>query len=755
MLCIQLLSSFCMAQQFERLPIEELFKTEKKVAFREIFVTSKGDMLITSSMELAEFFGGQFTMAFPMGGLTDSKGNPGKAPRGNIFEDIYYLHTGYKGITGMANDIIYLVSDNNHFGWIDYKIGKGLGIPPFSLPADQKIEVRKIWLDPEGDLFISAGDTIYLVKDAANFFKTGTKDLSYKTADDGKGNTIITEGARVIKKFSLGKNIIPLCFAQPASDDPILIGTNNGIFEFDKQFGRSFNIFQNEKDKNISVTQISTNGLTEIWFSTIEKGMGCYSVFSKTVQYFPYKDQPGVNNPISTFSSLSDKEFLVAASDSLPAVFNIENFKYEFINDSGFNHSKGGVTDIQVGSRKIVFAIKGGDLYMSKDFLINRETNISYPAEPYLKELLVNGKPYRERMNFQLRNDSIKKIVLSYKENHLDIIYAGRGVTNSDTVIFGWKLDGLWKDWQIVPLAISDERMNMVNFDLKPGTYIFHVKMKRGNADWLKQELQLTIVITPPFWQTWWFWTFVIIGLVILIFTIVKLRVNAVRKQERLKARHEKELLELESKALRAQMNPHFIFNCMNSIKSLMQEREIDKGVTYLTTFSKLIRTLFNNADKKEISLFDEIETCKLYLQLEAMRFDTKFSYAVNIDGNIDLKSVQVPALIVQPFIENAIWHGIVPKGKEGNVELSVAKKIGVIEIVIDDNGIGREISKQNKSESSVAHKSKGVNLTQSRLELDNLLRQRNAKLETIDKKDETGIASGTKVIITINEEQS
>jgi LytS/YehU family sensor histidine kinase len=112
-----------------------------------------------------------------------------------------------------------------------------------------------------------------------------------------------------------------------------------------------------------------------------------------------------------------------------------------------------------------------------------------------------------------------------------------------------------------------------------------------------------------------------------------------------------------------------------------------------LLHFSKLIRTLFNNADKKEISLYDEIETCKLYLQLEAMRFHTKFSYTVNIDDSIDLKSVQVPALIIQPFIENAIWHGIVPKEKKDDVKLSVAKRNSSIEIIIDDNGIGREAS--------------------------------------------------------------
>ena len=186
-----------------------------------------------------------------------------------------------------------------------------------------------------------------------------------------------------------------------------------------------------------------------------------------------------------------------------------------------------------------------------------------------------------------------------------------------------------------------------------------------------------------------------------------------------------------------------------------MQEKENEKGITYLTTFSKLIRTLFNNADKKDISLYDEIETCKYYLQLEAMRFDAKFTYSVNVDEHIDLKSTQIPALIIQPFIENAIWHGIVPSGSGGNVSVNITRKEDAIEISIDDDGIGREASAKNRSASSLTHQSKGVNLTQTRLELNNLLQQRQAVLETIDKKDEQGNSTGTIVIIKIKEELS
>lgn len=229
--------------------------------------------------------------------------------------------------------------------------------------------------------------------------------------------------------------------------------------------------------------------------------------------------------------------------------------------------------------------------------------------------------------------------------------------------------------------------------------------------------------------------------------------VRGVRKEERLKIKYKLERTELEAKALRAQMNPHFIFNCLNSIKLLIQDEQKEKSIAYLTTFSKLIRTLFNNADKKEITLYDEIETCKFYLQLEAMRFDEKFSYSINVDPDIDLKSIYVPALIIQPFIENSIWHGIVPKETGGQVEVSVTQNNNTVKIVVDDNGIGREASQQNKATSQVMHQSKGVHLTRSRLELDNLLQQRHAKLDIIDKKNDDGAAMGTTVILKISEE--
>ena len=205
-------------------------------------------------------------------------------------------------------------------------------------------------------------------------------------------------------------------------------------------------------------------------------------------------------------------------------------------------------------------------------------------------------------------------------------------------------------------------------------------------------------------------------------------------------------MFELEAKALRAQMNPHFIFNCLNSIKALIQSRDFEHSIEYLTTFSKLIRTLFQNSDKRQISLYDEIETCRLYTQLETMRLNGKLKYIFDIDSNVDLKSSMVPALIIQPFIENAIWHGIVPK-EGGTIKVSVKGDEDAIICEVNDDGIGREMSKLNKPATPVIHESKGVHLSQARLNLEKSLNDADASIDIIDKY-ENGTAMGTKVVM-------
>lgn len=379
--------------------------------------------------------------------------------------------------------------------------------------------------------------------------------------------------------------------------------------------------------------------------------------------------------------------------------------------------------------------------YLPLPIVLNHQTERSC----YLSAIKVFNK--------YIKTDSLpgflQTLRLNHDQNFITLSFSSTSLYQPERRQYRYKMDGVDKDW-----VYSNYLNRTISYtDLNYGSYVFHAEVKNDDGTWSSKNVNLSIYIIPAWWQTDLVKILLLFFVITGIFLFGQWRINSVRKQEQLKTKFEKEMLGMEAKALRAQMNPHFIFNCMNSIKSLIQKNEQEKAVNYLTTFSKLIRTIFQNSDKREISLHEEIETCRLYVQLEKMRSAGKISYAFNIDETIDLKSVMVPALIIQPFIENAIWHGIMPKEEEGKLIVSVAEFNNSICCTIDDNGIGREISKQNKSSTvDASHESRGEHLTQARLDLDNLLNDHNTTIEIIDKKDEGGNAAGTTIKICFKE---
>ena len=340
---------------------------------------------------------------------------------------------------------------------------------------------------------------------------------------------------------------------------------------------------------------------------------------------------------------------------------------------------------------------------------------------------------------------SSHNIRLGYKRNTIGISFSAIEYLFPEKIQYAFRLSEIDNEWRIT----DHKSREIIYSNLPPGKYVFELKAQVLGGKWEQDPLKLFIIITPPFWQTWWFR--IMSGMILLgvVFFGVRRRIENVRRKEQQKALHEKELLELEAKALRAQMNPHFIFNCLNSIKALIQNDNKQKATDYLTTFSKLIRTLFQNSDKRQISLYDEVETCRLYTQLEAMRLEGKLNHNFNIDSNIDLKSVMVPALIIQPFIENAIWHGIVPKDK-GTINVSIMQNDDAILCEIDDDGIGRELSMLNKPVTPVIHESKGVHLSYARIDLEKKLNESQASIKIMDKY-ENGKPNGTRVVLTFN----
>ncbi len=213
----------------------------------------------------------------------------------------------------------------------------------------------------------------------------------------------------------------------------------------------------------------------------------------------------------------------------------------------------------------------------------------------------------------------------------------------------------------------------------------------------------------------------------------------------------EQKIAESEISALRAQMNPHFIFNCLNSIEFFTANNQPHLASEYLTKFSRLIRLVLENSRSEKVSLQNEIDTLKLYLDMEAMRFKGKIKYKINIDENIEIESVAIPPLLIQPFVENAIWHGLMHKEKGGLVTINVQLwDNNKLHIEIIDNGIGREKAAEYKSKSATKNKSFGMKVTSERIELINQLYKTNTKIEIVDLKNEKNEATGTKVTVGI-----
>ena len=233
---------------------------------------------------------------------------------------------------------------------------------------------------------------------------------------------------------------------------------------------------------------------------------------------------------------------------------------------------------------------------------------------------------------------------------------------------------------------------------------------------------------------------------------IVRAKVEAQKQEaENILRDTQQKMAEVEMQALRAQMNPHFIFNCLNSINRYIVKSDQATASLYLTRFAKLIRLILDNSNNKTVSLSNEIEALRLYIEMEMIRFEKQFTYSIEVDADVQPDHISVPPLIIQPFVENAIWHGLLHKETAGHLYISFSRKIpGILECTIEDDGVGREKAKALRSRSTSTKRSLGMKLTEDRLSLLNRQTLIDATVEILDLKDRTGESAGTKVILKI-----
>ena len=204
--------------------------------------------------------------------------------------------------------------------------------------------------------------------------------------------------------------------------------------------------------------------------------------------------------------------------------------------------------------------------------------------------------------------------------------------------------------------------------------------------------------------------------------------------------------------ALRYQMNPHFIFNCLNSIKLYITQNDAASASEYLTKFSKLIRLVMENSAKGKILLASELNMLRLYIEMEAMRFKEKLEFNIHLAKDVEPDYIELPPLLLQPYVENAIWHGLMPKEEGGKIDIDVEMNNdkALLVITIRDNGVGRAKSEEVRSKSAAKHESYGMKVTSERIALINQVYESGAEATIHDLIDAAGKPSGTKVIIQI-----
>ena len=333
---------------------------------------------------------------------------------------------------------------------------------------------------------------------------------------------------------------------------------------------------------------------------------------------------------------------------------------------------------------------------------------------------------------------------LSAQQHAVEITFAAPYFKNTQAIQYRYMLKGLDTGW------INTGRNNSVRFSSLPaGYYTFRVEASLDNKNWYGAAQDYSFHIYPPFWATWWFRLLMIALIIVMVYAWMQIRIRMVKR----KAGIREQISELEVKALRAQMNPHFIFNAMNSIQHFTLQNDTDNANKYISKFSKLLRLVLHHTQHSKISLEDEIELLHLYLALESLRMGTDFSYSITVDDEIDAGAIRIPGMILQPFVENAIVHGLA--GKKGNKELAIVFTMPsdfYLVCEIKDNGVGREKAQQTKKAGHelLHHESKGIRLVKERLDLLSQDPEYHTRVDIIDLKEDTGEPCGTKVIVEI-----
>jgi ligand-binding sensor domain-containing protein len=549
------------------------------------------------------------------------------------------------------------------------------------------------------ELLRYSGYSFLKAPDGSLLFTTGS--CIYQLKKDGRS-------AELVRKHSWNRIII--------ERDPgeFFINLADGLYRFKKTFSNPTAV-KGLRNKNISRIKLDSGRNT--WICTKGDGLYCLTTRNKLLHYTDLPSQI-----INDVDFLSDRSILLATNkgafvkrlsqlskqSSWKQLLNEEVLRVLHLGDEVMIGTSTGLTSVNT---KKMSQIKNFRLYLSSVEIKNREI-------PF--DRLDKLKHYQNDLYLSFD-------YLAFNEWSNELSYTLKGPSGLDGEVEGTKI-------------------HLQN--LSPGYYVLNVYPSKHLG---KNNLNAvtSFYIEPAFWQTTFFRGSMIVAGLVLASLCSWLIMRSRRKKEMQRIRIERLLAEYRLTALKAQVNPHFMSNSLVAIQELIIRKETSKANQYLAKFSALLRNLLNYSDQSVISLYNELKIIDLYIDLEQLRFSNCFVFKREIHEDIQLDQLFIPALITQPLIENAIWHGLLPLSEERlpTLILGIKSVTNGIDISITDNGVGRPDKMGRKEHTVVFKESKGMKLIEKRIEnLNKLYAPAQGSIEFIDLKDESGKPVGSMV---------
>lgn len=380
------------------------------------------------------------------------------------------------------------------------------------------------------------------------------------------------------------------------------------------------------------------------------------------------------------------------------------------------------ITDMAIGNDKAWLCTNSGLLSIQY-----KENTLPKPPKPIITNIYIQGKSEKSGTAYQLL----------HHQNTVQINF--RSIANFKRHFkYRYRLKNLEEEWDTVQAESARYPR------LSPDVYTFEIQAL-GIDGQTSETLRIDIDIDPPFWKKTWFIILSVLFIVGMLYFAYRKRIQYIERRSNIR----QQLRDSQLTALRSQMNPHFLFNSLNSIQEFIILNEKKMANEYLSKFSRLMRVYLNHSAKDSVRLSEEIEALQVYLELEKLRFE-HIQIKLTIDPQLNREEIHIPPLFVQPYVENAFKHGLFHKKNNRKLDILFTKKnVNTLEIIIEDNGVGRAKAKQIKQTHSPNNDSFATSANEQRLNLLNYNKENSIKVNILDL-TESNIATGTKVIIQI-----